>query len=285
MDTFYFEQQNILKCLNCGFEKISYNISNIIIFPLEKVREYMISKSEGGFLSVTLDNCFENYQVSEVLDGQNQIYCNNCNIMSDASTQNKIFTCPEVMTIILNRGKGLEFDVIFEYPLLIDISKYVVTNSNEKCIYELIGVLSHFGPSGMAGHFIAFCKSPVDNKWYCYNDAIVSQCIDPTYQKNGEIEGIPYVLFYQKKKENKENIIILYININKKQFYLDVDINTKINDFNNMLIKKYNLPNKINLFLYKNNNQEVNARMPIDNKKTLKDYNLKNEAIITVVDK
>ena len=197
IETFYFEQQSEIKCLRCKNSKISYNISNIIIFPLEKVREYMVKKYTG-FISVTLDNCFENYQEPEMLLGQNQIYCNSCNCLSNASTSNKIFTSPEVLTIILNRGQGLQFDVNFEYPLSIDIDKYIIDKSKGNNKYELICVLTHLGPSGMSGHFIAFCKSPIDNQWYCYNDANVSQCNDPRYQNNNEIEGIPYVLFYQK---------------------------------------------------------------------------------------
>ena len=105
LDTFYFEQQSDLKCLNCKNNKVSYNITNIFIFPLEKVREYLEKKCKNGFWSVTLENCFENYQEEELLNGANQIYCNNCKIMSDATTGNKLFTCPQVMTIILNRGK------------------------------------------------------------------------------------------------------------------------------------------------------------------------------------
>ena len=111
IDTFYFEQQSILGCLNCGFLKFSYNITNIFIFPLEKVREYMVKKCPNRFINMTLENCFENYQEPEILSGANQIFCNICHFMSNANTQNKIFTSPEVMTIILHRGKGLEFQV------------------------------------------------------------------------------------------------------------------------------------------------------------------------------
>ena len=125
--------------------------------------------------------------------------------MSNATTGNKIFTSPEVLTIILNRGKGLEFDVNFEYSLNLNIEKFVIDKSERNNKYELICVLTHLGPSGMAGHFITFCKSPVDQNWYCYNDASVSQCDDPRYQNNDEIEGIPYVLFYQKKNSDKTN--------------------------------------------------------------------------------
>ena len=244
--TFYFEQQNTLLCLNCGFNKISYNITNIIIFPLEKVREYMVKKSPTGFLSVTLDNCFENYQDEELLVGANQIFCNNCRCMSNAKTGNKMFTSPEVMTIILNRGKGLEFDVNFEYPLTVNINKYVTdktTNNN----YELICVLTHLGPSGMAGHFIAFCKSPINDQWYCYNDAMVSKVNDPRYQNNNQIEGIPYVLFYQRsnKNQNKKNnnnysnnLITLIFKYNGNEYPLDIDIDK--NTYIYEIIKRLN---------------------------------------------
>ena len=200
--TFYFEQQSDLKCLYCQFSKSSYNITNMLIFPLEKIREYLVKKNPTGFWSVTLENCFENYQEPEILSGMNQIYCNNCRRQANASTRNSMFTGPEVLTIILNRGKGLEFQVEFEYPLILDLDKFVNDkNSNNK--YELIAVLTHIGPSGMAGHFIAFCKSPVDDKWYCYNDADVQEVIDPRIQNNNQIEGIPYVLYYQRYNSSK----------------------------------------------------------------------------------
>ena len=292
--TFYFEQQNTLLCLNCGFNKISYNITNIIIFPLEKVREYMVKKSPTGFLSVTLDNCFENYQDEELLVGANQIFCNNCRCMSNAKTGNKMFTSPEVMTIILNRGKGLEFDVNFEYPLMINIDKYVIDNTSKNNNYELICVLTHLGPSGMAGHFIAFCKSPINDQWYCYNDAIVSKIDDPRYQDNTQIEGVPYVLFYQKtnkhfenkKNKNKNNyvnsnnnMITLYFKYNDKQFYLDVENNTTIHNIIKRLNKIYKIPRDVSLLLQHGFNIKQ-----LDENKNVQNYNLKNQTEIIVID-
>ena len=62
IDTFYFEKQSNIVCLSCNNIKTSFNISNILIFPLEKVREYKINKYKEGFMSITLEDCFENYQ-------------------------------------------------------------------------------------------------------------------------------------------------------------------------------------------------------------------------------
>ena len=292
INTFYFEQQSKLSCLSCGFSKLSYNIANILIFPLEKVREYMTTKNPHGFLSVNLTDCFENYQQEELLTGENQIFCNNCRRMSNASTANKMNTCPDVMTIILNRGKGLQFDVNFEYPLFLDINDFIIEKSDSgNDGYELICVLSHYGPSGMAGHFIAFCKSPVDKKWYCYNDAQVSKCEDPTSQGNGDIEGIPYVLFYQKcfknklnkikKKDDKDpNKINLYFNYNDKQLFLEIDKGKTIKNLINILIKENNLNKNIKLFQFQ---QKDNNLIELNPKSSIEEYDIKDGTVLTIV--
>ena len=254
--TFYFEHKNEMKCLNCECVKSNYNINNMLIFPLEKVREYMAQTNDGKLEKVTLEDCFENYKVPETLNGNNQIYCNNCNQMADASNRNLIYSSPEVLTIILNRGKGLQFDVNFEYPLIININNYILDKTSPNNNYELIGVLCHIGPSGMSGHFIAICKSPENGKWYLYNDAMVSEVKDPRYTDNDSIERIPYVLYYQKIRKNipNNNIFTLYINYYDKQFYIDIEKNAKIQEIINRIIKKYEIPNNIQLYLNIDNN-------------------------------
>ena len=205
----------------------------------------MAKKSPDGFISVTLENCFENDQEVEILSGQNQIFCNNCKRMSDASTGNKMFTSPEVMTIILNRGKGLEFQVEFEYPLFLNIDKYVIDKSqNNNNNYELICVLTHLGPSGMAGHFIAFCKSPNDGKWYCYNDATVTEIDNPTENDDGEFESVPYVLFYQRCSQDK------ILNNNNSNIRRNRKKNSTKYNYNNIESSGINIINNNDIIIY-----------------------------------
>ena len=275
----------------------------------------MIKKCPNGFINVTLDNCFENYQDIEILSGANQIFCNNCRQMANASTGNKMFTSPEVMTIILNRGKGLEFQVEFDYPLELNIDKYVMDKTVKNNNYELICVLTHIGPSGMAGHFIAFCKSPTDDKWYCYNDSMINEVNDPRYQDNEQIEGIPYVLFYQKcnlnKKlynivnnkiysssninnainsinqgyynynrndRNRQNKITLYFKYDDKEVFLDVEKNITFDDIIKSLNIKYRIPKNVTLLFENNNNYNS-----LENNRKVRDYNLKNEDKIIII--
>ena len=49
---------------------------------------------------------------------------------------------------------------------------------------------------------MARCKSPLDNFWYLYNDAIVEKI--GYFTKEKFLQGNPYILFYKKTKfQNK----------------------------------------------------------------------------------
>ena len=297
---FYSIQSSNLLCCSCKKNKISYNIINFLIFPLEKIRLYLAKKKTNGFQYVTLEDCFEQNEEKELLTGQNQIYCNNCRKQSDAFSYNKLYNCPEVLTIILNRGKGLEFDVEFKFPLSINIGKYIIDQSYD-ANYELIGVLTHLGPSGMSGHFIAYCKSPVDKQWYRYNDAEVTQCFD--VENENKSNGIPYVLYYQKyqinenltssdtknkkepldnSKSNDKNVFVLYFKCGEKEGYIELtgnEINELFYEIANKIKKKYSyLPQEVNFYLMKNNNM-----INIDKYKGLKENNIKNGDKILIV--
>ena len=65
-------------------------------------------------------------------------------------------------------------------------------------IYNLYGVITHIGQSGPYAHFVASCKSPIDDNWYRYNDAFVDPITN--IQKDIIEFGTPYILFYQKNK-------------------------------------------------------------------------------------
>ena len=270
---FYFEQSNNLKCCFCNYNKLSFNIINCIIFPLEKVRLFLVNKKPNGFENVTLEDCFEQSEDPELLNGANRIYCNNCGNNSDALSSNKLYNCPEILTIILNRGKGLEFNVEFKFPMYLNISKYIIEKTNHTK-YELIGVLTHLGPSGMSGHFIAFCKSPVDRNWYCYNDAQVKKCKDAESEINSC--GIPYILFYEKiiKKD-----FVLYFVYNGKEVYLEIKENLLFSDVIKQLYSNYSwIPREgVGFYIMKNENMEL-----LMHNKRINENNLKNEDKIII---
>ena len=145
---------------------------------------------------LTLDECFEHNRNAENLTGENQIYCNKCRCNTNAVMYDEIHKAPNVLIIILNRGKGNIFECDLDFPHAIDLSKYI-TNPESPKSYELIGVISHLGQSSLEGHFIAYCKH-FDDSWYIFNDSIVKQ-ID----EKKDFKGIPYILFYKNTQYNE----------------------------------------------------------------------------------
>ena len=145
--------------------------------------------SKSGEKRVTLDDCFENEINDTDFKGENQIFCNNCRKMCNAKGISKIYSSPFILILVLNRGKGNEFDCDVDFREILNIKKYV-DNNDCPVEYELIGVISHLGESSMSGHFIADCKH-FDGKWYSFNDSSVT--LTNKYIK----KGVPYILFYQ----------------------------------------------------------------------------------------
>ena len=124
------------------------------------------------------------------------MYCNNCKETYPCSMGSELITGPEVLILILNRGKGIEFDVKINFTETLNLYNYIQYN-NTGYNYKLIGVITHLGESSMSGHFIAYCRDPLHNdKWYKYNDAIVSEVNN--FQNEVMNYAMPYLLFYQK---------------------------------------------------------------------------------------
>ena len=197
-DLFYFDQTNITTCLNCGVKIYNFSMHNALIFPLEKTRLLKVQKN-NNIQSVNLKDCFDCHINPERNQPGNQFYCNTCKQESDYLLENRISSYPEILTIVLNRGNHLEFDVNFTLSHLLDeMDDYLIQlNCNKEELgtkYRLIGIIIHTGNSGMDGHFFTYCRSPVNKKWYWFNDAIVTKINDPIEEN----KGIPYLLFYQK---------------------------------------------------------------------------------------
>ena len=233
-DVFFGFTETTNECLNCkniynykGLNNpicYNYGIFNCIIFPLEEVKNFKINSLQSynnynnyncGFNNnynynfnqisqsnqVTLYDCFLYNQKSDLFCGDNKNYCNMCKQLFDSNYTSRIYVSPNVLILILNRGKNNMYDVKVEITETIDITQFVLEKDLPQITYDLYGVITHIGQSGPNAHFIASCKSPVDNKWYKYNDAFVNSITD--FQKEVIQCGTPYILFYQKNKFSK----------------------------------------------------------------------------------
>ena len=211
-DLFYGfnETTNVcLYCKNCygGVNyPICYNYGtfNLLIFPLEEIKNMKNNYNlmnfcnfyQGPTNTVNIDDCFLYNQKTDLFTGENKNYCNLCKQLYDSQYTSKIYISPNILILILNRGKGNIFKVKMDFQTTIDITKYVIQKDKPMIIYNLYGVITHLGQSGPNAHFVATCKSPVDGIWYRYNDAIVEPIKD--FLADVYNFGTPYILFYEK---------------------------------------------------------------------------------------
>ena len=228
------EKRNMLSGLNPPI-KYNFQTFNFLIFPLEEVRifknkhnlinnmQFVNNMNQNQFQMFQFNNnnnnnnfiinnifiqnnnnqnivniydCFEYFQKDEIFEGDNAMWCNSCNGSVPCKNKTFIYTGPNVLIIVLNRGKGIQFQVKLEFYEHINLDNFILKKDKPSMIYDLYGVVTHLGESGESGHFVASCKSPCDNKWYRFNDAIVS----PIKDVQSEIInfGMPYILFYKK---------------------------------------------------------------------------------------
>ena len=210
-DLFYGTNYTLTKCLQCGIELHNYQVYFFIIFPLEEVRKFkyqsincnnnlmfnnnMINLNNNSNV-VDIYDCFEYDRRVCLMSGDNAMFCNFCQISTACNMRTSLVFGPNVLIIILNRGKGKEYDIKLNFGEELNLFNYI-EKQETGCNYELIGVITHLGESGMGGHFIAFCKDPKSLKWNKFNDAIVTPVED--FKKEVIDFGMSYLLFYKKK--------------------------------------------------------------------------------------
>ena len=263
-DFFYALNYNMTQCCSCSATSYNYQIYFFLIFPLEEVRKFKLYNNgfnNNGFNNNFNNNFNLNNNVNDTVDiydcfnydrkvnfmmRDNSMYCNSCRQTCASKMCTNLVTGPEILIIILNRGQGKQFDVKLNFSENLNLSNYIeLQNTGTK--YDLFGVITHIGESGMGGHFIAYCKDLWDITWYKYNDAIVEKVVD--FQKDVVNFAMPYVLFYKKKDNNMFK--------NNNNHNVISQINNMLQN-NNMMQNNNNMMNpQINNMNFQNNNNNM----------------------------
>ena len=200
LDCFYGILETRSKCSGCNVTKYNFQIYSFLEFPLQEVNNYMFQNgrraslvnNDGSNPDINLYECFDYYQKIDLMNGQNQMFCNICNGNRDNYYGTTVYSLPNYLIINLNRGKGATYSCKVLFPESLNLLNYV-SFKNGITAMKLYAVICHYGPSSMSGHFIAYCKHRVNNKWYKYNDSFVNECTQPNEYYN----GMPYILFYK----------------------------------------------------------------------------------------
>ena len=132
-----------------------------------------------------------------------KIYCSNCKSTEDIICSSKIFLTSHVIIFCINRGidfsdKNKLLQIKLNIDEKIDLSNFIEEEKSPKK-YKLIGIISIFLQEQ---RYINFCESPVDKKWYYYNnekkvEEINIETILKNINENEKNEYIPTTLIYK----------------------------------------------------------------------------------------
>ena len=143
---------------------------------------------------ISINDCFEEYCRPELLDGDNKWYNDKTKQKEDVFKQHLFWSLPEVLIVDLKRfnKNGTKIQVPLQLDMNLSMSPYMIGYNKDDTDYELYGVCNHSG-SCSGGHYTAHIKCS-DNKWYLFNDTIVSE--DKKFSGRDNVLG--YTLFYKK---------------------------------------------------------------------------------------
>lgn len=146
--------------------------------------------------------------MTETLDEDNKWYCNVCKKHVIATKTMEVFRVPPILIITLKRFKigrsrfgwsssGTKLDTLVDFPLNgLDMRDYVLCSEQKqsaKLIYDCFAVSNHMGNVGF-GHYTAYGKSVIDDKWYSFDDSNVREVPNP---ESTVISSSAYSLFYR----------------------------------------------------------------------------------------
>ena len=173
-----------------------FKIYNMLIFPLEEVKKMKMKNNDKEDINkISIYDCFYYYQNKRTPKEEKKTFCKRCNQLTEFINKFKLFNAPNILIIILDRGKGNAYNIQIEFDEKIDLTDFIAFKQNN-IIYNLYGVVTHLGKSRDEGHFVAACKNLIDNLWYKYNDSSILKINN--IQTEVLDYGKPYILFFRK---------------------------------------------------------------------------------------
>lgn len=145
-----------------------------------------------------LEYCIKEFQTIQKLNGQWR--CSNCKNLGNATKGMYVYSCSQYLIIQLKRFKdnmSNKYSQLIRCPINdFDMSPYIV-EKEKNMTYDLIGVINHYG-SFYGGHYTAYAKNCIDNKWSEFDDSHVS-----SINESDVVTKEAYVLWYKKRNLDK----------------------------------------------------------------------------------
>ncbi|XP_056428161.1 ubiquitin carboxyl-terminal hydrolase 8 [Hyla sarda] len=175
--------KSTVQCLTCHKKSRTFEAFMYLSLPLP-------SSSK-----CSLQDCLKSFSKEEKLTDNNRFFCSNCKTRRDSIKKIEIWKLPPVLLVHLKRfsyeGRWKQkLQTFVDFPLEhLDLSQYVIGPKTFKK-YSLYGVSNHYGGLD-GGHYTAYCKNALRQRWYKFDDHEVSEISVSSVKSSAA-----YILFY-----------------------------------------------------------------------------------------
>ncbi|XP_072421519.1 ubiquitin carboxyl-terminal hydrolase 8 isoform X1 [Chiloscyllium punctatum] len=176
--------KSTVQCLTCHKRSRTFEAFMYLSLPLP-------SSSK-----CSLQDCLKLFSKEEKLTDNNRFHCSNCKAHRDSTKKLEIWKLPPILLVHLKRfsyegrwKQKLQTNVDFPLENL-DLFSYLIGPRSNVKRYNLFAVSNHYGGLD-GGHYTAYCKNAVKQRWFKFDDQDVSE-ISPSSVRS----PAAYILFY-----------------------------------------------------------------------------------------
>ncbi|KAM6409858.1 ubiquitin carboxyl-terminal hydrolase 8 isoform 2-T2 [Rhynochetos jubatus] len=176
--------KSTVQCLTCHKKSRTFEAFMYLSLPLASTSK------------CTLQECLRLFSKEEKLTDNNRFYCSHCKTRRDSLKKIEIWKLPPVLLVHLKRfsydGRWKQkLQTSVDFPLeTLDLSQYVIGPKNNVKRYNLFSVSNHYGGLD-GGHYTAYCKNAVKQRWFKFDDHEVSEISASSVKSSAA-----YILFY-----------------------------------------------------------------------------------------
>uniref|UniRef100_A0A8C4NYN4 Ubiquitin carboxyl-terminal hydrolase 8 n=1 Tax=Dicentrarchus labrax TaxID=13489 RepID=A0A8C4NYN4_DICLA len=176
--------KSTVQCLTCHRKSRTFETFMYLSLPLASTSK------------CSLQDCLRLFSKEEKLTDNNKVFCRHCKAHRDSTKKLEIWKVPPILLVHLKRfsyegrwKQKLQTFVDFSLDNL-DLAQYVIGPKQNLKKYSLYGVSNHYGGLD-GGHYTAYCKNALKQRWYKFDDHEVSDISTSSVKSSAA-----YILFY-----------------------------------------------------------------------------------------
>ncbi|CAN9507168.1 unnamed protein product [Ophioblennius macclurei] len=176
--------KSTVQCLTCHRKSRTFETFMYLSLPLASTSK------------CSLQDCLRLFSKEERLTDNNKVFCRHCKAHRDSTKKLEIWKVPPILLVHLKRfsyeGRWKQkLQTSVDFPLdSLDLAQYVIGPRQTLKRYSLYGVSNHYGGLD-GGHYTAYCKNVLKQRWYKFDDHEVSDISTSSVKSSAA-----YILFY-----------------------------------------------------------------------------------------